>query len=42
VRAELDLPPDWVPLGAVAIGDASDGPATPRPLVPTDGLLVVR
>lgn len=42
VRAELDLPPDWEPLGAVAIGYASDGPAAPRPLVPTDGLLVVR
>jgi coenzyme F420-0:L-glutamate ligase/coenzyme F420-1:gamma-L-glutamate ligase len=42
VRAELDLPPDWEPLGAVAIGYASDGPAPPRAPVPTHGLLVVR
>ncbi|KRE33764.1 F420-0--gamma-glutamyl ligase [Mycobacterium sp. Soil538] len=42
VRSELDLPPDWEPLGAVAIGYASDGPASPRQPVPTDGLLVVR
>ena len=42
VRAELDLPPDWEPLGAVAIGYALGGQPDPRPLVPTDGLLVVR
>ena len=42
VRAELDLPSDWEPLGAIAIGYAADGPAQPRPPVPTDGLLVER
>ncbi|NMN96075.1 coenzyme F420-0:L-glutamate ligase [Antrihabitans stalactiti] len=29
VRAELDLPPDWSPLGAIAIGNPTE-PATPR------------
>lgn len=42
VRAELDLPGDWEPLGAIAIGYAADGPAQPRPPMPTDGLLVER
>lgn len=42
VRAELDLPGGWEPLGAIAIGYPSDGPAPPREPVPTDDLLVRR
>ncbi|MEW5808636.1 MAG: coenzyme F420-0:L-glutamate ligase [Actinomycetota bacterium] len=42
VRTELDLPQDWEPLGAIAIGYAADGPAQPRDPVSTDGLLVER
>jgi coenzyme F420-0:L-glutamate ligase / coenzyme F420-1:gamma-L-glutamate ligase len=39
VRAELDLPPDWEPLGAIAIGYAEE-PATPRdPVTDTDLLI---
>jgi coenzyme F420-0:L-glutamate ligase/coenzyme F420-1:gamma-L-glutamate ligase len=41
VRAELDLPDDWEPLGAVAIGYPAE-PAGPRPPAATDGLLVRR
>ena len=42
VRSSLDLPEDWEPLGAIAIGHASGGPPPPRDPVPTDGLLVRR
>lgn len=41
VRAELDLPADWEPLGAVAIGYPAD-PAGPRDPADTQGLLVRR
>jgi dehydro coenzyme F420 reductase / coenzyme F420-0:L-glutamate ligase / coenzyme F420-1:gamma-L-glutamate ligase len=39
VRAELDLPDDWEPLGAIAIG-YPDEPSGPRDPAPTDDLLV--
>lgn len=41
VRSMLDLPDDWEPLGAIAIGYGAD-PVAPREPVPTDGLLVRR
>jgi len=39
VRAELELPGDWEPLGAIAIGYPTE-PTSPRPPAPLDGLLV--
>lgn len=41
VRAELDLPPDWEPLGAIAIG-YPEQPAGPRDPVAPDNTLLVR
>ncbi|OBK77648.1 coenzyme F420-0:L-glutamate ligase [Mycobacterium sp. 1274761.0] len=39
VRSELELPDDWEPLGAIAIG-YPDEPSGPRDPAPTEGLLV--
>lgn len=42
VRAELDLPGDWVPLGAIAIGYPEEPMSEPRPVADVTGLLVRR
>lgn len=44
VRAELDLPPDWEPLGAIAIGHPpeGDGDTGPRDPAVVDDLLLRR
>jgi coenzyme F420-0:L-glutamate ligase/coenzyme F420-1:gamma-L-glutamate ligase len=40
-RTELDLPPDWEPLGAIAIGHPAEA-TNPRDPVPTADLLIER
>jgi dehydro coenzyme F420 reductase / coenzyme F420-0:L-glutamate ligase / coenzyme F420-1:gamma-L-glutamate ligase len=40
-RDVLELPADWQPLGAIAIGHPEE-PVAPRDPVPTDGLLEIR
>ncbi|HEX5143698.1 MAG TPA: coenzyme F420-0:L-glutamate ligase [Mycobacterium sp.] len=42
VRTHLDLPADWEPLGAIAIGYPESDDPNPRPPAGTDGLLVRR
>jgi coenzyme F420-0:L-glutamate ligase/coenzyme F420-1:gamma-L-glutamate ligase len=42
VREVLELPDDWEPLGAVAVGHPADGPLTPRAVDGPGEFLVVR
>ncbi len=42
VRAELQLPAQWEPLGGIAIGYPQESAQEPRPPAPLDGLLVVK
>jgi coenzyme F420-0:L-glutamate ligase/coenzyme F420-1:gamma-L-glutamate ligase len=39
VRAELELPPDWEPLGTIAIGYASEPSELRDPVAVTDLLI---
>ncbi len=41
-RGELQLPTEWEPLGAIAIGYPETPEAQPRPPAPLDGMLVVK
>ncbi len=42
VRAELQLPTEWEPLGAIAIGYPTTPEQQPRPPAPVDGMLIVK
>jgi coenzyme F420-0:L-glutamate ligase / coenzyme F420-1:gamma-L-glutamate ligase len=42
VRADLQLPAEWEPLGAIAIGYPHQAAQEPRPPAPLDGLLVAK